>query len=192
MDELRLSRIHEAGHAVGRVLMAEQMGVEPLEAVHSIEMDGEPTTFGPKFSKVLDELGAKDLSPAMWRAAVERAQPDDVLAWVTAKIFVAVCGSVAEARYRRVAFETVWAAPSTAADVRDCFRDGELAGYGEERIQGLIAEQAELATNSIEQAWPAVLALAKRLVARQTDGAKAVRIILQALASTDHRSRGGA
>jgi hypothetical protein len=72
LQEGRQVRLHEAGHAVGRIIVADEFGVPPEEMIESIEIGFQPylpdnaiagleyasqaVTFGGLLSEDLDEI----------------------------------------------------------------------------------------------------------------------------------------
>src|SRR5207247_2383867 len=114
--------VHEAGHAVARVLLAKQMGIDPYKAVSYIEvhehpiaigvsfdgkaaMSSQAITFGPMFSDeiqkgmgLLLEAGSSIAHEAVV-AGLARARDKgaDIDGWLEGRMVIAVAGGAAEA-----------------------------------------------------------------------------------------------
>lgn len=200
----RVVAIHEAGHAVARVLTASDMGLKPEEAVAYIQIggdimsahsshDGQATlisqaiTYGPMFS---DEISAhmhdRDTSREALLKIVSdaRAAGADIERWATAKALISVFASAAEAKLRGLPLLDVWESYQSENDMRDMARDCGLAGLDDEGIDAV--EQAALALASefieVPEVWRAVLAVADALPNRgELHGPKIASIVEQAM-----------
>jgi hypothetical protein len=108
-DEHRITQVHEAGHAIGRILGAEAYGIPVEESVESIVMRIERgTAYGPMFPRVVQdalqehiEAGKTEISPIFALLAIEKARERgvDIEGWLKARLIHTVMGPCAEAKF---------------------------------------------------------------------------------------------
>jgi hypothetical protein len=206
----RVVAVHEAGHAVARVLTASDLGLSSEEAISHIELgignsmgkskDGkmqlmsEAVTFGPRLSKDIaaafkriaagvppDQIDRQHITDAV---SLARSEGADIEKWLRAKMLIAVFGSAAEAKYTDKTIEDVWTSYAAEADRRDAFSEGVLAGLSTSDIEVLIEDAIRRAKVLIEhpQIQSAIHALADGLPnSGKLPGKRAVHIIAQVL-----------
>jgi hypothetical protein len=206
--------VHEAGHAVGRFLTAEQLGVPYEDAIMYIEVDAVPVsqrhktfdkavdvhsqavTFGPMFSKPLQEFikekssafareGDVELSleelTAMMRDA--RAAGLDVDKSFRAKTLSNILGPMAEATLLAKPFEEVWNDYAAVEDRTNVAKEGILAGLTPQEIEAAVEEVTSCASQEIgrPEVWRAILAVADSLRRGCNPGRKIAAIITREL-----------
>jgi len=196
MDSKDIVKVHEAGHAVMRVLTARDWGYAPEEAVDHIAMRrralrldktaaSSATTYGPMFSRALDvpmrslgtQPGNAELAAALARC---REQGLDVDGWLAIKLMIILAGPVAEARWieQDVNFflET---ADCAEFDLREAVASCHWVGRGHECEQ-LIEHATARSTSMFQQpgAWQAVRSLAAALPDHgKMSGAQVARLV---------------
>lgn len=191
----RIGAVHEAGHAVARFLTADRFGIAAADAVVSIEMylcGG--TTFGPMFSLDLAEAAARvharystdggEEVPASILTLL-RERPNgyfglvmdeacnsgaDIATWLEAKITQCVAGPMAEAIYRRRAFEEVIRSPECRTDIGDIWRAWKIAQLGLPNLPNdgwkqrlFVISKGIQEQFSAPATWAALLAVARSL-----------------------------
>lgn len=183
----RVTAVHEAGHAVGRLLTAKAMGFPFDEAVHSIEIGTGPGWQSPDGQVVLTSQAicygpalSRDLQDAYRRAypAREPINADDLYSRLAgvgtaeqrevsarAKMLIIAMGPAAEARMLRARWKNVVLSDACAADRIDLGREGRLRGLeGDELIRAINAvgsRAMELVANP--SVWRAIDAIAVNL-----------------------------
>ncbi len=208
--------VHEAGHAVGRFLVAARLGFDPNDAISHIDVYGtsvpvgrksfdgtaelrcQATTFGPMFSRALDELirtklddgsAPRDvpLTDVARILADARAAGLDVDEWFRAKALSHVLGPMAEAKLLGKPFEAVWNEYGSEDDMVALAKEGTLAGLTAEQIETAEKEIIDVAALEIArpEVWRAILTLADSLQPGRTSGRKVAAIIARALENTD-------
>jgi hypothetical protein len=191
-------RVHEAGHCVGRVLVAGSLGWNFNEVIDSIDilLGAEATTWGNLFSKPMQDF-LQSRMPAKFRnlERIEHAQvaalaPEmraagiDLPWWFQAKSIELIFGPMAEAKLLSEPFDDVWNADTSECDMFGLVRAGSLCGMSADEIEeatrgniqiveGLLATRPEL--------WRAITALADTFTFGRNDGRKAVDIIMSVL-----------
>jgi hypothetical protein len=206
----RVAAIHEAGHAVARVLTASDLGLSSEEAISHIEVGignsmseskdtkmqliSEAVTFGPKLSKDINaafkritagvpqqQIGRQHIADAITLARSEGA---NIEKWLRARMLIAVFGSAAEAKYTQKTIGDVWTSYAAEGDLKGAFSDGALADLSTVAIELLIEDATRRATVLIEQPHiqSAIYALADALPnSGKLPGKRAGHIITQAL-----------
>jgi hypothetical protein len=191
----RITKVHEAGHAIGRILTADAFGIPVENSVVNIVMQaGVATTYGPMFPAAIakakgqqERMAAGDMSPVFDIMAIEEAreQGADIEAWLRAKLMICVLGPVVEAKLTdRNPFE-VFDSPECEGDRNDAFAACQYYSSGAERGAELIEETIRKAMRLLEQpnVWRAVLAVADLLPKRGTvPGDKIIQVAMAALA----------
>jgi hypothetical protein len=192
-------RVHEAGHCVGRVLVAVSLGRSVYEAIDRIDIPlgaAEATTWGHLLSKPMQDF-LQSRMPAKFRnlEQIEHAQvaalaPEmraagiDLPWWFQAKSIELIFGPMAEARLLSKPFDDVWNADTSEGDIFGLVSAGSLCGMSIDEIaeatsgniqivEGLLATRPEL--------WRAITALADTFTFGRNDGRKAVDIIMSVL-----------
>jgi hypothetical protein len=209
----RATAIHEAGHAVARVLTAEDMGLPPDEAVAYItigerhiprgtSIDGKmhllslATTYGPTFSREIDQYKGdpheKGITNAVYcerTVAAAKAAGVSMEPWLRASSLFIMFASVAEAKYLGKPFMDVWWTYESESDGNDFIRNINWAGLDDKAAKKLMESTLARAHELIEQpdVWRAVLAIADRLPNKgRVEGTEVARIVLTALAQQTH------
>jgi hypothetical protein len=202
--------VHEAGHAVGRVLVAGLLGWDIGEIINSVEIraasidvgvsqDGlaslvsQATTYGPFLSKPMEDFlrarNAKLDIAAVTDAAVTemRAAGIDVDGWLRAESLVCVFGPMAEATLVGRCYDDALGDYSSEADLADIVRSGDLCGKTRAETAEVINEAVGIAHHLMAEqpgVWPAILALADNLKFGRNDGREAAATIVKAMGST--------
>ena len=207
----RVVAVHEAGHAVARVLTADDLGLSSETAISCIEVGtgnpmgesidskmqlfSEAVTFGPMLSTdnndafkhitagvPQDQISRQHIAEAVRLARSEGA---DIDKWLRAKLLIAVFASAAEAKHTQKSIRDVWTGYASEDDVRGAFNDGFLAGLStSEKIEVFVEDAISRATVLIEQPHiqSAIYALADALPnSGKFPGKRAGQIIAKAL-----------
>lgn len=202
----RAVAIHEAGHAVGRVLVSDSLGWRPDEAIAYIDVHEAPstigtsldgrhqllsqaTTFGQFLSRPMHEfLDPKRRTPTSLDITCEifaemRAAGIDIDGWFRAKSIECIFGPMAEAKCLAKPFKDAFDDCSAERDLVDIFRNGTLCGMTPDQIGAAINENIALAEHHMAHpnVWAAILALADALKPGRMEGRTAVAIIAGAL-----------
>ena len=210
-----VTAIHEAGHAVARVLSAEDFGLPAEKMISYIEvgtrenvgvshfdksvtMICQATTFGPTLSAELQavfERTVAGLDPSKLTQqhiidAVKLAKDEgiDVTRWLRARMLITTLGPVAEAGHTGRFVDDVWNSIECEGDLKGAVEDGKWAGLPNEQIIFYINEAIDRSVVLMGQAnvQRAVHALADALpVSGKLKGQRAVSIITRALAGAD-------
>jgi hypothetical protein len=197
-DHHRITQVHEAGHAIGRILGAEAYGIPVEEMVTEVVVRvGIATTYGPMFPRVVQDMLQKHIKAAQARGETEvapvftitaiqdaREQGVDIERWLKAKLVMIALGPCAEAKLTgRDPFE-VFKSAESSGDWDDATSTCNYASTGRERGSELIAEALAAAVALLERpnVWRAVLAVADLIPKRGTlPGRKAIRVAVAAL-----------
>jgi hypothetical protein len=219
-----VAAVHEAGHAVAKVLAIGELGYSIDDAIKYIDMgsnqafgpsvDGQMmmysqgVTFGPKFSKQIEEAsrefkqaylsehehgvlqGAETHEFLSKFVELGRAAGADIGKWFRARVFDAVTGSIAEAIVTKRTFNDVWNGYQAEGDVSGVMRDASISGIAVDEVKSTIKRTAALSAYLMEQpeVWAAVVALGNKLpIVGRMDGDKAVAIITKALSESGLR-----
>lgn len=212
----RIVAVHEAGHAVAKVLSAGEMGygydlenaiksikIEPGDSRPSADgkmlMRTQGTTFGPMFSREIDEAAVdfkkrylaeervlntfderKFLSGVVDAGRLAGADLDR---WFRARVFDAVSGPIAEAIVSNELFDKVWNGYEAEGDAFSVSRDAVLCGMSSAQAGAVIEEAAALSALLMNepQVWNAVIAVSAKKPIGTLKGTRAVRIITSAL-----------
>jgi hypothetical protein len=208
--------VHEAGHAVARVLTAPNLGLPLEKAISYIEVgarkpmsestDGkmglvsQAITFGPMlstdihaaFARIVanvpkDQVYRQHITDAITLARSEGA---DIETWLRARMLIAVFASAAEAKHTNRQLRDVWNSYEAENDVRQSVSDGLHAGLTTSEIEVFIEEALDHSAALIKQPHiqSAIYALADALPGNGTmPGKQAVQIITQALSGDPSR-----
>lgn len=206
----RVVAVHEAGHAVARVLTANDLGLSSETAISYIDVgtgnsigesvDGtmqlisQAVTFGPMLSKDIqaafkriaagvprDQVSRQHLTEAVRLA---RSAGADIEKWLRARCLIAVFASAAEAKHTQKSIREVWTSYAAEADVMAAFNEGYLAGLSTSEIEVFIEEAISRATDLIEQPHiqSAIYALADALPnSGKLPGKRAGKLVARAL-----------
>jgi len=206
----RVVAVHEAGHAVGRILSAGDMGLNPTDAIayidiapdtgpmtsfdKSVTLKSQATTFGPMISREIQAVWDRrhaDISKDQWNLSampevIKQAKDEgaDIGKWLRAKMLMTVLGSMAEAKLTGKHFQEVWDSYECEQDVKDAVRDGVMAGLETPEISAAIDAAMLTASELIAQpnVWKAITALADRLPSHgRMLGPQASAIVLKEL-----------
>lgn len=190
----RVTAIHEAGHAIARVMTVSDFGIDEDMAVSYIEIgsrsaygksiDGRAelvsraTTYGPTLSSDLqnvfntvtanissDQLGRNHIDEAI---RVAEANGVDISNWLRARMLIAVFGAAAEARQTEKNIYDVWNGYEAEGDVRGAVSDGLHAGLSASEIEDFIDEAINRAKYLIAriEIWGAVTSVADAMPSR--------------------------
>jgi hypothetical protein len=189
--------VHEAGHCVGRVLVAGSLGWGIYEAIDGIDIrpNSEATTSGPYFSKPMAEFlsrripetfeadssiyaDVRALAPEMRAAGI------DLPGWFRAKSIELISGPMAEAKLLSKSFEDVWGAETSEGDRRGVIGAGFICGMNaaetyEESEKSIVIVEDLMTT--LPGLWHAISTLANSLKFGYNDGRKAVDVIAATL-----------
>jgi hypothetical protein len=209
----RVIAVHEAGHAVARVLVADSLGWGPDEVLEHIdihaaplamgvsaelrELQAEGATCGSFLSRPMYEFLQAKISPEAFDAARNgdemralftemRAAGIDVDVWFRAKIIEVVFGPMAEAKLTGRSFDAVWSGDGSEGDNGDLLNAGFICGIAEKRFWEAAGEIIDIAKQYIArpEVWGAILALADKMKPGRMNGRVAAAIITRALAQS--------
>ncbi|GAA2884423.1 hypothetical protein GCM10010837_42760 [Aminobacter niigataensis] len=180
--------MHEAGHAVGRLLMAKRMGFPLHLAVHSIEVGAGPSWYNPDGARVLRSQAtcygpaiSSELQSALKRAFPVRpttkaeelpgllklagAATAQRVASARAKLFIIAMGPAAEARVTGRSWFEVVNDNACMADREACRHEGRIAGFDEAQLADEVTHARHQAEKHVEipDVWRAIDAIAKKL-----------------------------
>jgi len=199
----RVTAVHEAGHAVARVLTADAMGFSAEEAVICIKMGAtaEPhgvsaddrsylvsaaRTDGPRFSAEIDQHANPEHPERLEQTLAAAKQAGaDIHAWLEANSLFTVFASVAEAKFLGVPSLDVWLSPGSEDDRSTLDLNARLAGLDDDATEVLKTRTLARAAELVERpdVWRAVLAVADNLPTRgRIEGAEIARIVAEAIA----------
>lgn len=184
----RIIAVHEAGHAVGRLLTAKDMGYSLHQAVHSIEVGGGPDwlgsdglmelrsqaiCYGPAMSLELHaalrggfrdvrSMKLADVPDFLSRSGVEIAARR---ASAQAKLLIIAMGPAAEARETQHSWETVFNDIACVADREACWREARIAGFSDDEFADVLRQVRSKAEEYLAMpgVWRAVDAVARNL-----------------------------
>ena len=206
--------VHEAGHAIGRYLTANEMGYETETSISCIEVAKPPkelglsrdgrmfsvpqaTTYGPLLSADMNdysgaitaETGVKldNLTQVITSA---REAGADVSSWIKARALIALLGPLAEADYTDLPASEVMKSYECEDDTASIIRDGMAAGLSSDEISKLIDDATKRGLEFLRD--PLIYDALNRLAAeikrgRTIDGSKAVQIINGCLTPKNER-----
>jgi hypothetical protein len=207
--------IHEAGHAVARVLGAADFGLPTEKMISHIDVGtaenlgnsffdksvtftSQAVTYGPTlsaelqavFDRVTQGVEPNKLTKQHIVEAIKLAKDEgaDVARWLRARMLISTLASVAEAKHTGRAADDVWNSPESEGDLKGAVEDGIYAGLPTDQIADLIGDaldQSEILMKQVN-VQRAVQALADALpVSGRLKGQRAVLIINRALATGD-------
>jgi hypothetical protein len=198
--------IHEAGHAVGRILVSPADGWRAEEAVTKIEIHRAPpfvgmsikgqaalwaqaSTWGPMFSRPMQEIlcarfpkgTTAEIAEVAVVADEMRAVGIDVNRWCLDRSAHLIMGPAAEARYLKKPLDL----HDSESDLRDVINCNLMAGIKAGALTAAFRRAHARAEALLDEpgAWPAVLALAESLKGGTMSGKQAADIIVRALAA---------
>lgn len=174
----RVVAIHEAGHAVARVLVAEDFGLPTDKMISYIEvgtrqnqgtsffdksvvLTSQAVTFGPMLSSDLQAVFSRsvagvpkhNLTKEHVREAISQARHAgiDVDRWLRARMLISVLASAAEAKFVARPLHDVWNSYEAEADLKEAVADGLCAGLQPDEIEVFIDEALERAEVLVEE-----------------------------------------
>jgi hypothetical protein len=183
----RITAVHEAGHAVGRLLTAVEMGIPFEEAVHSIEIGAGPSwrssdgrivlnsqavCYGPAVSRELQAayqqrypdrkpISADELNARLLNVgtAEQRAVSG------RAKMVITTMGAAAEARLSGTSWEKVFSSDPCLADRMDFNREARLSGLGDNEIADALTAVGSKVVSlmAMAEVWGAIGAIASAM-----------------------------
>jgi hypothetical protein len=183
----RVTAVHEAGHAVARLLTAEDMGLPFDRAVHSIEIGTGPSwrssdgrivlnsqaiCYGPAVSRELqvayklkypdcEPISADELNARLLNVgtAEQRAVSG------RAKMVITAMGAAAEARLSDTSWEKVFLSDACLADRMDFNREARLSGLGDDRMVDALTTVGSKVVKLVAMAevWGAIGAIASAI-----------------------------
>jgi hypothetical protein len=207
--------IHEAGHAVARVLGAADFGLPAEKMIShidvgtaenlgesffdkSVTLKSQAVTYGPTlsgelqaiFNRTTEGLDPSELIKQHIVDAIKLAKDEgiDVAPWLRARMLISTLASVAEAKHTGRPIAAVWNSPESEGDLKGAVEDGIYAGLPTDQIAVLIGEALDQSEALLKQTnvQRAIQALADALpVTGRLKGQRAVFIINQALAAAD-------
>ena len=203
--------IHEAGHAVARVLTAGDMGYSVEQSVACIEVGmfdsaaangkvqlySQAVTSGPMFSAEIlaafkqantdkppgTEFGAEEIADVVEFARQEGA---DIASWLRSRMLIMVFGSAAEASYTGRSIIDVWNSYESSNDFRDAEKDGRRARLSRVELESFVDEALHRSAYLLDQPHIklAISKLANALPASgKFSGKSASQIVSRALSS---------
>jgi hypothetical protein len=202
LADIPIAAIHEAGHAVAKVLAIEELEWDLREAIADIEIhcDQSGVTRGHMFSRGIEEGSQKFKSGYLAEFGIPsgtdvrsfltrvfrhgRNAGADIERWFRARTFDAVSGPVAEAIYSNQSFHQVWESDHAMGDRSSVASDALLADMPPEHVIQAIDHMAALSAHIMEKTsvWTAVLTLAKALPAvGRMAGSDAITCIASAI-----------
>jgi hypothetical protein len=184
-DDHRVLAVHEAGHAVVRVLTAEDFGRSREEAVNCIEVGGhkgvtttadgninipDAITLAPRLSKELEDAADADGTFKTGDASFEdieqflkrsRGAGLDVDRWLNAMLLICVAGPLAEAKFSKRDPKEVLDGYHGQFDIHEATDSCAMAGRLEEK-DGLIGTAVNTVWRMLDDSktWAAVMAVA--------------------------------
>jgi hypothetical protein len=207
----RTIAIHEAGHAVARVLVAEDFGLPAEKMISyidvgtaenlgdsffdkSVTLISQATTYGPTlstelqavFDRTVEGLEQSSLTKRhiVEALALARTEGLDVDRWLRARMLISTLASVAEAKHTERSVDEVWNSRESEGDLKGAVEDGVYAGLPTEQISGYVGEALDRSEILIERAnvQRAINSLADALPDRgRLIGRRAVFIIKRGL-----------
>ena len=176
----RVVVIHEAGHAVARVLVAEEFwasqrqndqlhrsweaaksGHELFLSINLVVLTSQAVTFGPMLSSDLQAVFSRsvagvpkhNLTKQHVREAISQARHDgiDVNRWLRARMLISVLASAAEAKFTSRTLQDVWNSYEAEADLKEAVADGLCGGLEPEEIEVFIDEALKRAEILVEE-----------------------------------------
>jgi hypothetical protein len=201
----RVVAVHEAGHAVARILVADDFGWPPekmigyielglAQAVGSVRMVAQGITFGPRVSAELQLIFDRTVAGTDRNAitkqhikdtfAAARSEGIDVDRWLRARMLIMTLASGAEAMHTGRSIREVWTSPESESDRWYAFQDGYDAGLADGQIEHFVREALERSEELIRQetVQRAIKALADAIPDRgRMPGCQAAFIINQVL-----------
>lgn len=209
----RVTAVHEAGHAVARILVAGSLGWGADEALEYIDiypaslamgvaeqcdLQAEAATFGKFLSRPMFEFVQAKMPPEALDAQRDgtailalfsemRAAGIDLEVWFRAKSIEIVFGPMAEAKLTDRSFSDVWRGGGCKLDADDLTRAGLFCGFAKERFAEAVCNNIEIAEREIArpEVWRAILALADEIKPGRMNGRVAAAIITRALAESE-------
>jgi hypothetical protein len=171
----RAIAVHEAGHAVARVLSIGRVGITNENAIRWIEMD-EGTPHCSVFELPLNMPGLKEFGEREgiregipWTAEQWRKlfsfMGIDPLDWASVRLFELTAGAAAQAKFIGASFGLVWHDYGCSDDRQNVIETLQRIGSNGSEAPRLFAERAEEACTVMDKpdVWRAVLTLAERL-----------------------------
>jgi hypothetical protein len=171
--------IHEAGHAVARVLGAADFGLPAEKMIShidvgtaeslgksyfdkSVTLTSQAITYGPTLSAELQavfnrttqgidpsKLTKQHIVEALKLAKEEGA---DVERWLRARMLISTLASAAEANHTGRQAAEVWNSPESEGDLKGAVEDGIYAGLPTDQIAAFIGEALDQSEILIQQA----------------------------------------
>jgi hypothetical protein len=200
----RVVKVHEAGHAVARILVADSLGWSADEALkyidigEQLEPEAAAANYGQFYSKPMLEFLQTKMPPEaidgphngteMHALFSEmRSAGIDVDAWFRARSIDILFGAIAEAKLTGRSSIDVWMGDGCMLDVEDLHFAGFLSGIPEEQLAEVIVERIEIAEGYIArpEVWRAILVLADKIKPGRMNGRVAAAIITRALAQSE-------
>jgi hypothetical protein len=210
----RVIAIHEAGHAVAFVLVAEDFGRPPEKMISHIDVGtaenlggshfdksvtliSQAVTYGPTlsvelqavFDRMVEGVDQSKLTKQHIVDSLQLAKNEgiDVTRWIRARMLIATLASVAEANHIGRPVDDVWNSAESEGDLKRAVEYGIYAGLPTAQIGDYIGEGLDRSVALIDQVSVrrAINALAEALPnSGRMSGHRAVFIIKQALAET--------
>jgi hypothetical protein len=191
-----ITKVHEAGHALGRVLTAGDMGPDQYPVIEYIdfevikrkgEVEARATVYGPLFSAEMEErIPVDKKTTSLSVESIRRAcEGMDLSRWMRAKLLIIAMGPAAEARFSGKPMADVLQTPDCQGDLKDMvwtcaaagiFRSHEDDDETDHQIQ-MACVHAEHVVRQ-DASWAAINRLAEAFPARgRFDGKRAVEIL---------------
>jgi hypothetical protein len=211
----RVTAIHEAGHAVARVLTASDFGIAEADAVDHIRIgeadpygqsrDGSAqlfsgaVTMGPMLSAQLQSLfkmTTEDVprdqictNHVIEAVRLAQSQGVDISDWLRASMLIAASGAAAEARHTGRDIRAILNGYQGESDLNSAKNTGAYAGLSASQIDDFIAEAIVRAKGLISQpdVWVAVTSVADAMPNHGRMSGEKVAALVQAACPIDKR-----
>jgi hypothetical protein len=165
--------VHEAGHAVARVLSIGRVGITNENPIRWIEMDSPHCSVSelPLGMPGLKEFGEREgimeggpPTVEQWRMLFSYMRIDP-LEWAGVRLFEITAGAAAQAKFTGASFGLLWRDGGCSDDREKVIETCRRIGLTGSEATGLFAERAEEACAAMDKTdvWRAVLTLAERL-----------------------------
>jgi hypothetical protein len=207
--------IHEAGHAVARVLSATDFGRTAEEMIShidvatgeslgqsffdkSVTLKSQAVTYGPTLSSELQAIFdriTQNVDPnritkqyIVDTLKVAKTEGVDLTQWLRARMLISTLASAAEAKHTGRPIGDVWNSPESEGDLKGAVEDGIYADLPTDQIATYIGEALDRSEVLVNQAnvQRAIHALAEALPASgRLKGPRAVSLISRALAEIE-------
>jgi hypothetical protein len=187
----KITKVHEAGHALGRVLTEGDLSGGEYPVIDYIdfevikrkgEIEARATVYGPLFSVEMEKRIPVDKKTSVSVESIRRAcEGMDLSRWMRAKLFIIAMGPAAEARFSGKPIADVLQTPDCEGDLKDMVWTCAAAGIEDDDESNHQFQMACVRAEHVvrqDAAWAAINRLAEAFPARgRFDGKRAVEIL---------------